>query len=156
MVQFILFCMLAVLVQGAVCARWPRWRYGVVALCLLAGVAAAVLLVSSAGQDSVQYSVLLADGTAKMFDTQAAAEDSWRIPMLQEVWKPFPQHSGIGLLFFSLLLHLPHVHSFISFFGAVRGAHLRSKQKMRNGADLCPRCFCSNGTRAWRCGGRTR
>lgn len=55
--------------------------------------------------------------------------NSWRIPMLQEVWKPFPQHSGIGLLFFSLLLHLPHVRSFISFFGAVRGAHLRSKQK---------------------------
>ena len=58
MVVPILFCMLAVLVQGAVCARWPRWRYDVVALCLLAGVAAAVLLVSSAGQDSVQYSVL--------------------------------------------------------------------------------------------------
>ena len=54
--------------------------------------------------------------------------NSWRIPMLQEVWKPFPQHSGIGLLFFPLLLHLPHVRSFISFFGAVRGAHLRSKQ----------------------------
>ena len=75
MVVPILFCMLAVLVQGAVCARWPRWRYDVVALCLLAGVAAAVLLVSSAGQDSVQYSVLLADGTAKIFDTQAAAEE---------------------------------------------------------------------------------
>ena len=116
MVQFILFCMLAVLVQGAVCARWPRWRYGVVALCLLAGVAAAVLLVSSAGQDSVQYSVLLADGTAKMFDTQAAAEEFMAYSDAARGLETVSQHSGIGLLFFSLLLHLPHVHSFISFF----------------------------------------
>ena len=84
MVQFILFCMLAVLVQGAVCARWPRWRYGVVALCLLAGVAAAVLLVSSAGQDSVQYSEFMAHsdaarGLETVFPTQ------WNWPAILSV-----------------------------------------------------------------------
>ena len=145
--------MLAVLVQGAVCARWPRWRYGVVALCLLAGVAAAVLLVSSAGQDSVQYSVLLADGTAKMFDTQAAAEE---FMAYSDAARGLETVSPTQWNWPAILFVAAAPAAFISFFGAVRGAHLRSKQKMRNGADLCPRCFCSNGTRAWRCGGRTR
>lgn len=156
MVQFILFCMLAVLVQGAVCAVGraggmalllfacsPVWRPRCCWFLRPVRIVCSILFFWQTAPQRCSIRKLL-------------QRNSWRIPMLQEVWKPFPQHSGIGLLFFSLLLHLPHVHSFISFFGAVRGAHLRSKQKMRNGADLCPRCFCSNGTRAWRCGGRTR